>query len=325
MSARKYQRKARLLEAIAKTPLPIYGNYCGPNYGSGVPIDSVDEACQEHDDGYERGEYLDADLKFVERLGQERGFMAATIGGFFGNVMIPARKAGVLSKGTSRRTNKGTTMAEPFGPSPSRPSPGTYLSVYSERVDFSATQGSGTYIGKDGKEYIDPFSSTVLATRGTNSIFSGKVGMLPYQGTGTDADGTRAWIIPRNSRRMYRIRIKCINFSGTTGAQSMYAAGVWAPDTIPGFTCTTTLTEPQYSYGSGLDSYVQDSKYWLTATYDMNWDFEILADITCGNAGGYIIPYIYRPLPNSSSPYNTASHAFFTIEAIGPIAGPSFF
>lgn len=34
--------------------LPIYGNWCGPGYGSGEPVDDLDRACMEHDHCYDR-------------------------------------------------------------------------------------------------------------------------------------------------------------------------------------------------------------------------------------------------------------------------------
>ena len=37
--------------ALAVT-IPIYGNYCGPGYGSGFPLDVLDAQCQKHDDCY---------------------------------------------------------------------------------------------------------------------------------------------------------------------------------------------------------------------------------------------------------------------------------
>lgn len=30
-------------------PGKVYGNWCGPNYGSGVPVDEVDAVCRDHD------------------------------------------------------------------------------------------------------------------------------------------------------------------------------------------------------------------------------------------------------------------------------------
>jgi hypothetical protein len=37
--------------------LPLYGKWCGPNYGSGVPQDKVDQVCCRHDHCYsDRGE-----------------------------------------------------------------------------------------------------------------------------------------------------------------------------------------------------------------------------------------------------------------------------
>lgn len=35
--------------------IPIWGNWCGPGYGSGAPIDLLDEGCMQHDNCYVHG------------------------------------------------------------------------------------------------------------------------------------------------------------------------------------------------------------------------------------------------------------------------------
>lgn len=35
--------------------IPIWGNWCGPGYGSGKPIDLLDEGCRQHDNCYVHG------------------------------------------------------------------------------------------------------------------------------------------------------------------------------------------------------------------------------------------------------------------------------
>lgn len=52
------------------TAIPVYGNWCGPNYGSGTPIDEVDRACQTHDLCYTRSGYFDCrcDNQLVKNL-----------------------------------------------------------------------------------------------------------------------------------------------------------------------------------------------------------------------------------------------------------------
>lgn len=38
--------------SMAAISLPIYGNWCGPGYGGGTPIDTLDRACMRHDNCY---------------------------------------------------------------------------------------------------------------------------------------------------------------------------------------------------------------------------------------------------------------------------------
>lgn len=38
--------------------IPVYGNWCGPGYGKGSPVDRLDIACMHHDKCYERVGYL---------------------------------------------------------------------------------------------------------------------------------------------------------------------------------------------------------------------------------------------------------------------------
>ncbi|CYX27331.1 TPA: hypothetical protein U1741_000465 [Streptococcus suis] len=42
-------------EALRAMTLPIWGNWCGPGYGSGAPIDLLDEGCRQHDNCYVHG------------------------------------------------------------------------------------------------------------------------------------------------------------------------------------------------------------------------------------------------------------------------------
>ncbi len=48
-------KKKSISEATMKAiAFPIYGNWCGPYYGSGVPIDLLDKGCKNHDNCYEK-------------------------------------------------------------------------------------------------------------------------------------------------------------------------------------------------------------------------------------------------------------------------------
>lgn len=38
--------------------IPVYGNWCGPGYGSGEPVDPLDACCQVHDGCYDSKGYF---------------------------------------------------------------------------------------------------------------------------------------------------------------------------------------------------------------------------------------------------------------------------
>lgn len=52
------------------TAFPIYGNWCGPNYGSGTPIDLLDTGCKNHDNCYKkRGRHkCSCDKEFLQYI-----------------------------------------------------------------------------------------------------------------------------------------------------------------------------------------------------------------------------------------------------------------
>lgn len=43
------------IQTELKMRMPIWGNWCGPGYGGGVPIDILDEGCKIHDGCYNPG------------------------------------------------------------------------------------------------------------------------------------------------------------------------------------------------------------------------------------------------------------------------------
>lgn len=51
-------------------PMPIWGNWCGPNYGSGDTKDYLDAACKQHDLDYKKYGYFDcgSDIRLIARI-----------------------------------------------------------------------------------------------------------------------------------------------------------------------------------------------------------------------------------------------------------------
>lgn len=43
------------MATLRAASIPIWGNWCGPGYGSGRPIDLLDEGCRQHDNCYVHG------------------------------------------------------------------------------------------------------------------------------------------------------------------------------------------------------------------------------------------------------------------------------
>lgn len=41
-----------------RTAVPVYGNWCGPGYGKGTPVDVLDTACMHHDHCYGKQGYF---------------------------------------------------------------------------------------------------------------------------------------------------------------------------------------------------------------------------------------------------------------------------
>ena len=65
-------------QGIATYGLPVYGNWCGPGYGSGTPIDYLDAACKAHDVCYGRDGYFncDCDLEIINRINSQLHLMS---------------------------------------------------------------------------------------------------------------------------------------------------------------------------------------------------------------------------------------------------------
>ena len=48
-------REEDSVATLRAATIPIWGNWCGPGYGSGQPIDLLDEGCRQHDNCYVHG------------------------------------------------------------------------------------------------------------------------------------------------------------------------------------------------------------------------------------------------------------------------------
>lgn len=59
--------------------VPYHGNWCGPGYGSGMPVDYLDRACQWHDFCYQDFGYWNCvcDQGFIDRIDRDYHLMGA--------------------------------------------------------------------------------------------------------------------------------------------------------------------------------------------------------------------------------------------------------
>lgn len=80
----------------AKISIPIWGNWCGPGYGSGTPQDVLDRGCQIHDKCYEDKGYFTCScdwalVAYIEnnfhRMGLKEKIAATALKTYFNNTL----------------------------------------------------------------------------------------------------------------------------------------------------------------------------------------------------------------------------------------------
>ncbi len=83
---------------------PVYGNWCGPKYGSGTPIDILDMGCKKHDQCYGTRGYhkCSCDQDFVQYINKNIGKMSGSQ-----KTMATAVKVWLLEKLAHPRNDKG--------------------------------------------------------------------------------------------------------------------------------------------------------------------------------------------------------------------------
>ena len=59
LNRRRVQGPKNSTQVAPEDGFPVHGNWCGPGHGGGQPIDTVDQACMEHDKCYDREGYWD--------------------------------------------------------------------------------------------------------------------------------------------------------------------------------------------------------------------------------------------------------------------------
>lgn len=136
---------------ILKIPVPVYGNWCGPNYGSGRPVDALDALCREHDNSYAAGSKIAADKKFVRNLHRMGGALPSLMATVFDKIILPLREQGLLDAGED-------AMSYHEAPPQKLVNPSTYISTNSWYVkgpvsSFVLTAGVPYYFTINGRRY----------------------------------------------------------------------------------------------------------------------------------------------------------------------------
>jgi hypothetical protein len=268
---KRYGKRAQALDDIIKhvsqMPIPVHGNWCGPNYGSGNPIDELDSLCQTHDDYYSNQDYLNGDKIFVSSLAGDSTLKARAIASFFKYVVIPMRQNGLLAAGSSsqlislannyamksgsRRTDSSLTRVEPTHTQ--RP-PSSYNTLIAQFLSGTLSQplANADYLWKDGTTTptADP---TAVGTAVTTPFTWGY-----YGGNFPGVDTPRAFEFASNQNQAYEL--------------SMDTIGIY-PATSQGWTADfgiaiSTTDFGRYSILNGISSSAGSWDYWHLATYN---------------------------------------------------------
>lgn len=164
MSSRRREAEVfdRLYALLSKIPIPVHGNWCGPNYGSGTPVDELDRLCMIHDNEYDKGNYLKADFEFARALKKENSIKARAVGLFFEKVMIPARQSGILPKSAEKSEDKTMAKQQPWKLIPAS-TYSTFIGEYGVWTGSVNVIPALDYVCKDGFCYQDLAFSPVHA------------------------------------------------------------------------------------------------------------------------------------------------------------------
>lgn len=70
---------SRQYQQFPSLGIPVYGNWCGPGYGKGEPVDHLDARCKEHDECYKEKGYFacSCDEAFIDGVRKDYPHMKA--------------------------------------------------------------------------------------------------------------------------------------------------------------------------------------------------------------------------------------------------------
>lgn len=116
--------KSRSLQQGLSISFPVYGNWCGPGYGSGTPVDILDTACMVHDKCYDSKGYFacSCDRELITtigdnlyRMGTKEKLAAYAIGTYFN--LAPCNPFNIISDEVLGELNQNNSCSAPVGDS----------------------------------------------------------------------------------------------------------------------------------------------------------------------------------------------------------------
>jgi hypothetical protein len=300
--AARAQAADDILKYLQTIPVKVWGNWCGPNYGSGEPTDELDELCMQHDKEY-AGDKIKADRRFVKRLRkmQNPTSLARVIALMFEHVITPMREVGLLDRGVAdlhvpsatvaverhksdRAFSRETSVNRVFK------NPGSYKSFISEKgvTAIGISTGGDTYIWKNGKTSSDPYTEGTVDTWSMSSMANAS-GDFP-----SNSVLPARWYFKPNTNRVYRVRLKIIGLISSTVAKQV----------LPGYgfytnSLGTNIIDADFksfsTNGSGGYHVINRKPLWVDGSTPCEFDADFVLSSALGDVDCFISPFIYLP------------------------------
>jgi hypothetical protein len=325
---RSYSRRAAALNEIisyvSQTPIPVHGNWCGPNYGSGSPIDELDRLCQEHDSYYTKGDYLNGDKLFVSSLSKDATSKARAIAFLFQNIIIPMRQYGLLTAGSSTQlialatnmSRKMSSFSDHTGPWIVR-QPSSYKTFAAEKVNSTVTSIPNLLVlWKDGSGTVTQAPTSGATSLGSPTSWVNFSGDRPQNTT-----QPQGWTVSAGVSQIFHVRMRFFNILPTvlSGYKLLYGYSILTADAVKVDAHALPVTGTIGSY-----TYYQSSLYHTAVGTSTTLVCEFDLAVVSLNAPLTIYPYI-SPSADSAGDFsvnNGQLYASYAIEGLSPTGGP---